>query len=151
MLPSNTMLAEACLLFRRPSTRGDHVFFISLLSFVVSLKSFRPPVFTHYHWDLILQRHDPRCHSPQEFCANILKIDLDQFCGIDIEAKQVLPEGSSGGPYLVNVGSDGREHWVVAGIVSSQRSGCDRPYTIFTAVIDFWPWVERCVHQGACA
>ncbi|XP_047473238.1 uncharacterized protein LOC125028023 [Penaeus chinensis] len=109
------------------------------------------PVFTHYHWDLILQKHDPRCHSPQEMCGSILKIDLDQFCGVDIKTNQMLPGGSSGGPYLVNVGSDGREHWVVAGLVSSQRSGCDRPYTIFTAVADFWPWIDRCVHQGACA
>ncbi|XP_063585806.1 low-density lipoprotein receptor-related protein-like [Penaeus indicus] len=109
------------------------------------------PVFTHYHWDMILQKHDPRCHSPQEVCGSILKIDLDQFCGLDIKTNQILPAGSSGGPYLVNVGSDGREHWVVAGLVSSQRTGCDRPYTIFTAVADFWPWIDRCVHQGACA
>lgn len=105
-----------------------------------------------YEWEMILQHHDPRCHSPQDRCASSLAIDDQQFCGIDTEHLRHLPEGSSGGPYLVNVGSDVEERWVVGGIVSasSRQTTCVLPFTIFSSVTPYWPWISKCVHEGVC-
>lgn len=106
-----------------------------------------------YRWEMILQQHDPRCHSPHDRCATALTVDRDQFCGIDREYQRYLPQGSSGGPYLVNLGTDADEKWTVAGVVSSSygEASCSRPYTIFTAVGNYWPWIERCVYLGNCS
>ncbi|XP_045133266.1 modular serine protease-like isoform X3 [Portunus trituberculatus] len=105
-----------------------------------------------YEWEMILQQHDPRCHSPQDRCAATLGIDAQQFCGIDTGFLRYLPEGSSGGPYMVNIGSDIEEHWVVAGIVSAsyRQTSCTRPFTIFTSITSYWPWISKCVHEGIC-
>ncbi|ROT71949.1 hypothetical protein C7M84_009686 [Penaeus vannamei] len=106
-----------------------------------------------YRWEMILQQHDPRCHSPHDRCATALTVDRDQFCGIDREYQRYLPQGSSGGPYLVNLGTDADEKWTVVGVVSSSygEASCSRPYTIFTAVGNYWPWIERCVYLGNCS
>ncbi|XP_037775954.1 serine protease 27-like isoform X2 [Penaeus monodon] len=106
-----------------------------------------------YRWEMILQEHDPRCHSPHDRCASALTVDRDQFCAIDKEYQRYLPEGSSGGPYLVNMGTDADEKWTAAGVVSSSygEASCSRPYTIFTAVGNYWPWIERCVYLGNCS
>lgn len=107
---------------------------------------------SNYDWQLILQQYDPNCHAPEDRCSKTLQIEQDQFCAIDTESLRHLHEGSSGGPYLVNTGNDAHERWVVAGLVSShyQESSC-RPFTIFTDVSKFWPWISGCVHKGICS
>lgn len=107
----------------------------------------------NYEWDLIMQLHDTRCYSPSDRCSSDLIIGVDKFCGIDKESRRFLPPGSSGGPYLVNMGNDAHERWTVAGVVSSSRSEgdfCPHPYTIFTNVRNFWKWVADCIHNGQC-
>lgn len=102
-----------------------------------------------YNWDLLPQGPDSRCHAPHDDCAASIDLDEDQFCATDIESGQFLAEGSSGGPYLVNVGNDVVEQWVVAGLISSSYSltSCARPVTICTSLAEFWPWISRCVQQ----
>ncbi|KAK7066930.1 hypothetical protein SK128_012062 [Halocaridina rubra] len=104
------------------------------------------------HWNVILQQYDQRCQIPQDRCQT-LDIDTDQFCAIDIGGLSFLPKGASGGPFLVNLGNDVKEEWTVEGIVSA-ASGvylCKRPFTIFSRVSDFWPWIRNCVHNAVCS
>lgn len=103
-------------------------------------------------WETILQNHDARCRTPLNRC-HTLEIEADQFCAVDIDRITFLPRGSSGGPYLVNMGTDVKERWTVAGIVSaaSKVLQCKQPYTIFTKVSDFWSWIENCVHRQVCS
>ncbi|XP_045605639.2 modular serine protease [Procambarus clarkii] len=116
--------------------------------------TFRHGASNNYQWELIIQKRDIRCRpTPHRKCGSSLTIDKDQFCGINPDNKQFLTEGSSGGPYLVNIGNDVNEKWAVAGIVSSSysESSCPHDFTIFNHVLDFWPWISRCVHNGECA
>lgn len=106
----------------------------------------------NYQFELIRHRYESRCHSPHDLCATTLRIGSQQFCAKDIESGRHLPQGSSGGPYLVNVGSDVNERWVVAGLLSSNHneSPCDIPLTIFTSVKGYWPWILNCAQSGVC-
>nr|XP_053637593.1 uncharacterized protein LOC128692434 isoform X2 [Cherax quadricarinatus] len=104
-----------------------------------------------YNWDVILQQHDSRCDSAHSACSRATNIDSNQFCANDIVSERFLEEGSSGGPYLVNVGTRAQDQWVVAGLVTFHtQDTCGKPLTIFTSLVNFWPWISQCVHEGKC-
>ncbi|XP_066949918.1 modular serine protease-like isoform X2 [Macrobrachium rosenbergii] len=103
-------------------------------------------------WETILHRHDARCSASLNRCA-APQIDSDQFCAVDINGKEFLQKGASGGPYLVNTGSDVRERWTVSGVVSAASGTftCKQPHTVFMKVSEFWPWIRNCVHNRVCS
>nr|XP_053637317.1 coagulation factor X-like [Cherax quadricarinatus] len=104
-----------------------------------------------YNWDVILQQHDSRCDSPHSACSRATNIDSNQFCANDIVSERFLEEGSSGGPYLVNAGTRAQDQWLVAGLVTFHtQDTCGKPLTIFTSLVNFWPWISQCVHEGKC-
>jgi len=69
---------------------------------------------------------------------------------IQSEENKKLVGGSSGGPYMQNLGPDAEESWAVSGLVSASvdRAGCDQPVTIYTAVHPFKEWIENVVEGG---
>ncbi|XP_045619732.1 serine protease svh-1 isoform X2 [Procambarus clarkii] len=105
----------------------------------------------HFQWKLVLQSYDSRCDGPRGACLSVIKNYTTQFCASDFEPSPQSGDLSSGGPYLVNVGTAVREKWVVAGVVSYRTDLCQSSLTIFTSVVDFWPWISRCVHEGKCS
>ncbi|XP_047741523.1 enteropeptidase-like [Hyalella azteca] len=70
--------------------------------------------------------------------------------GLHQKENKKLVGGSSGGPYMQNLGPDAEESWAVSGVVSASvdREGCDQPVTIYTAVHPFKEWIENVVESG---
>ncbi|XP_071527820.1 LOW QUALITY PROTEIN: uncharacterized protein [Panulirus ornatus] len=113
-----------------------------------------------YSWDLLPQGPDSRCHAPHDDCASSIDLDEDQFCATDSACPMGPPFRQNRGnfraqkvfgcPYLVNVGNDAVEQWVVAGLISSSYSltSCARPVTICTSLAAFWPWISKCKTKG---
>ncbi|XP_018016921.1 serine protease 40-like [Hyalella azteca] len=104
---------------------------------------------SRYEYDEVLQELDPDCHGPAPRCRS-WRIEDTQFCGLALEENKKLVGGSSGGPYMQNHGPDAEESWAVSGVMSASvdRTGCDQPVTIYTAVHHFKEWIESVVEGG---
>ncbi|XP_018020927.1 modular serine protease [Hyalella azteca] len=113
-----------------------------------------------YEYKMVLQQLDPACHSPASGCRT-LRIEDTQFCGIALgalendvhvssSAGRTLVGGSSGGPFMQNLGPDTDERWAVSGVVSSSVDiwDCEPSIIIYTAVHPFKEWIEGIVNDG---
>ncbi|XP_042856797.1 uncharacterized protein LOC122243334 [Penaeus japonicus] len=97
-------------------------------------------------WDENCQRLGPR----NTFCQQQLSLRESQFCaqyeGI------AITEGSSGGPYLAEIGRGVDEVWVLMGVLSNVNtaSSCSQGHLIYSNVVDDSKWLKDCVFYRRC-
>lgn len=70
------------------------------------------------------------------------------FCPSDL----LMIEGSSGGPYLAEVGTSLQEVWVVLGVLShfTNSSSCGQGHSIYSQVAEDSDWIKNCIFDGRC-
>lgn len=101
------------------------------------------------HYEPIEQKFDPNCHTPFNPCFNTLGNASTQFCGLPEVPDQNLRTGSSGGPFLQNLGTDADEKWTVSGVVSQTViiASCDHQRTVMTSVFPYKDWIVDLVNE----
>lgn len=63
-----------------------------------------------------------------------------------------ITEGSSGGPYLAEIGRGVDEVWVLMGVLSNVNtaSSCSQGHLIYSNVVDDSKWLKDCVFYRRC-
>ena len=78
----NYVFDEIVLVFSEKKLMLVPRLLLSIMVYFALSQTFNRTI-NEYEWEMILQQHDPRCHSPQDRCAATLGIDTQQFCAID--------------------------------------------------------------------
>ncbi|XP_063606347.1 serine protease 44-like [Penaeus indicus] len=84
------------------------------------------------------------------FCRDQLDLKESQFCaqyeGIGITS------GSSGGPYLADIGTGVDEVWVMMGVLSTVNTGpsCSQGHLVYSNVANNAQWLKECVFYDRC-
>lgn len=83
-------------------------------------------------------------------CIDVLRVQEEQFCADHQGIRMTV--GSSGGPYLAEVGENIEEVWVLMGVLStfSNNSLCMQEHSVYGQVADNSRWVKDCVFDKRC-
>ncbi|XP_047474345.1 uncharacterized protein LOC125028847 [Penaeus chinensis] len=84
------------------------------------------------------------------FCRDQLDLKESQFCA-QYEAIDIT-SGSSGGPYLADIGTGVDEVWVMMGVLSTVNtvSSCSQEHLVYSNVVDDAQWLKECVFYDRC-
>lgn len=107
-------------------------------------------------WKVILASWDHSClttairTSPR--CIGTVEVQGSQFCAA--HKGSTLSKGSSGGPYLAEMGQDLEEVWVLMGVLSVTAQitgdGCSQDHSVYGQAADEFRWMKDCVFDGKC-
>lgn len=104
-------------------------------------------------WHIRRSKWSTDCQSlapSRTFCQDQLQLKRSQFCaqfeGISITG------GSSGGPYLADIGTGLDEVWVMMGVLSTVNTGsaCSQGHLVYSDVATDAQWLKECVFYGRC-
>ncbi|XP_047474889.1 uncharacterized protein LOC125029126 isoform X2 [Penaeus chinensis] len=84
------------------------------------------------------------------FCRDQLDLKESQFCA-QYEAIGIT-SGSSGGPYLADIGTGVDEVWVIMGVLSTvnNSSSCSQGHLVYSNVANDAQWLKECVFYDRC-
>lgn len=83
-------------------------------------------------------------------CKDELILQPSQFCASHPGLS--MSRGSSGSPYMAEVGTSVEEVWVVLGVLSqfSNESSCGLGHSIYSQVVEDSDWIKSCVFDERC-
>ncbi|KAK3870725.1 hypothetical protein Pcinc_024076 [Petrolisthes cinctipes] len=83
-------------------------------------------------------------------CGTSLRVRHYQFCASHPGLSMI--QGSSGGPFLVEVGTGSEEVWQVVGVLShfSNESSCNQGHSVYSHIAEDTSWISGCAFDGLC-
>ncbi|XP_068237835.1 CLIP domain-containing serine protease B4-like [Palaemon carinicauda] len=123
---------------------------------VFNMKDELPIIPSHSYWNVISASWDHTCLTTatrtSARCVDTVQVQASQYCA---EHKGTsLSKGSSGGPYLAEMGQDLQETWVLMGVLSATAQitgdGCSQDHSVYGQVADEFRWLKDCVFDRKC-